>query len=33
MKSWKRDAEHTISYPKPNFITVIDTLNKFHENI
>ena len=34
MKPWKRYADDTITYIKPDFITdVIDILNKFHENI
>ena len=34
IKRWKRYVDNTITYIKPEFITtVIDTLNKFHQNI
>ena len=34
IKRWKRFVDNTITYIKPDFITnVIDTLNKFHQNI
>ena len=34
MNPWKRHADDTITYIKPDFITdVINILNKFHENI
>ena len=34
MKPWKRYIDDTITYIKPDFITIlIDILNKFHQNI